>query len=403
MATVSKRLWIDSKGRQREAWRVSYTDAEGKRRFVQRRTKKEADTYRIKVEGEVVQGIHTPDAGSITVGAAADIWLAAAETEGCSRGTLKSYREIIGKHIRPLIGYEKLSKLNGPKVVGFKDALLATRSVAMTSKALRHLSMILGEAMRRGYVAQNVARNVTVKRPRLEGRRLAQRAEIPPLQHLRALLEAADRLSNEDPRLPVMLRVVMLAGLRASEVRGFAWPNADLKAPSLCVAQRADRWNEIGAPKSAAGYRTIPIGPALAAALKAWKLRCPPSPLNLMFPSRPKGRQWPSSVGQAGGGPIKQHTMAAMFLKVQIAAGLAIDTGRKDKDGETIWRARYGWHDLRHVAASNWLNDGIDPKRLQVWIGHENIQLTIDVYGHLMADAKKDAALAAGAETALLG
>ena len=56
-----------------------------------------------------------------------------------------------------------------------------------------------------------------------------------------------------------------------------------------------------------------------------------------------------------------------------------------------------------HVAASNWLNDGIDLKRLQTWIGHESIQLTIDVYGHLIADAKKDAALAAAAERALLG
>ena len=89
-------------------------------------------------------------------------------------------------------------------------------------------------------------------------------------------------------------------------------------------------------------------------------------------------------------------------LKVQVNAGIAIDSGKTDSAGRTIWKPRYDWHHLRHVAASNWLNDGIDLKRLQVWIGHENIQLTIDVYGHLMADAKKDAALAAGAEAALL-
>ena len=79
------------------------------------------------------------------------------------------------------------------------------------------------------------------------------------------------------------------------------------------------------------------------------------------------------------------------------------DSGKRDKTQATIWKPRYGWHDLRHVAASNWLNDGIDLKRLQTWIGHENIQLTIDVYGHLIADAKKDAALAASAERSLLG
>ena len=322
---------------------------------------------------------------------AADIWIASCEAAGCDRGTLKTYREIINRHVRPHLGNEKLSRLSGPRVIEFRDAMMATRSHAMASKAIRHLSMILAEAMRRGLVGKNVAREVKVKRPRGEKRlRLARRAEIPPIEHLRAMLEAADRLSNEDPRLAVLLRVVMLSGLRASEVRGLPWQNADLKGPSLTVAQRADRWCEIGPPKSDAGHRTVPIGPSLATALKAWKLRCRPSPLDLIFPN-------------SRGGVINQKTFIGLFLKVQIAAGLALDSGRRDAKGNTIWRPRYGWHDLRHVAASNWLNDGIDLKRLQTWIGHENIQLTIDVYGHLILDAKKDAALAASAEAALLG
>ena len=275
----------------------------------------------------------------------------------------------------------------------------------MTSKAVRHLSMILGEAVRRGLVGQNVARGVVVKRPRQDGKRqrLAKRADIPPIEQLRRLLEAAERLGEDDPRLPILVPVVMLAGLRASEVRGLAWPNANLgSSASLTVTQRADRWNDIGPPKSDAGYRTIPIGPALARRLKAWKLRCPPTPLHLMFPATRRARRWSSDRAELGYGPIKQGAFSDLFLKVQIGAGLAIDTGRKDMKGDPIWKARYGWHDLRHVAASSWLNDGIDLKRLQTWMGHENIQLTIDVYGHLMADAKKDAALAAGAEASLL-
>ena len=51
--------------------------------------------------------------------------------------------------------------------------------------------------MSRGLVAQNVARGVKVKRPRGEKRqRLARRAEIPPIEHLKAMLEAADRLKS---------------------------------------------------------------------------------------------------------------------------------------------------------------------------------------------------------------
>jgi integrase len=404
MATVTKRVWTDSKGRRKEAWRISYADARGERRHVQRRTKKDADAYALTVEIEKRQGVHIPDADSLTVKDAVHIWIGNAEADGCDRGTLKSYREIANKHITPLLGAKKLTRLSGPEVVAFKDALLKTRSRAMTAKAVRHLSMILGEAVRRGLVGQNVARGITVKRPRQDGKRqrLAKRAEIPPIAHLKLLIEAAERLAADDPRLPIMLLVVMLAGLRASELRGFAWPGANLGvSASLTVSQRADRWNDIGPPKSDAGYRTIPIGPMLVRSLRAWKLRCPPSPLNLMFPATRRDRRWSSDRAELGFGPIKQGTLSNLFLKVQIEARLAFDTGRVDTKGQTIWKPRYGWHDLRHVAASNWLNDGIDLKRLQIWIGHENIQLTIDVYGHLMADAKKDAALAAGAEAAL--
>jgi integrase len=405
MATVGKRQWIDSKGRKKEAWRVSYSDASGVRRHVQRRTKKEADAYALTIEMEKRIGIHVPDADSVTIRDAIQIWLGAAEADGCDRGTLKSYKEIAGKHILPFIGGKKVTRLTGPEVVAFKDALLLTCSRAMTAKAVRHLSMILSESLRRGLVGQNVARGITVKRPRQDGKRqrLAKRADIPPKEHLRRLLEAAERLGDEDPRLSVLVPVVMLAGLRASELRGLAWPNVSLEtSSSLTVTQRADRWNDIGPPKSDAGYRTVPIGPALARRLKAWKLRCPPSPLNLVFPAARRDRRWSSDRAALGYGPIKQGAFSHLFLMVQIEAGLAIDSGRIDPKGETVWKPRYGWHDLRHVAASNWLNDGIDLKRLQTWIGHENIQLTIDVYGHLMADAKKDAALAAAAESALL-
>lgn len=391
MATVRRRAWTTRTGERREAWRVRYVDQHGIARTRQFDLKRDADAFRIRAEGEVVAGIHTADRASVTVAKAADLWIATAEANGCDRSTLKTYGEMARVHIKPLLGDEKLSRLTAPKVVGFRDALLETRSHAMAAKAVRHLSMILGDAVERGLVAQNVARGVKVKRPRADGlrHRLAKRAEIPPKAHLKALIAAADRAANRDPALPVMVRLAMLAGPRQSELRALPWSLVDLAAGEVTIAQRADRWNAIGPPKSAAGTRTIPIGPTLVAMLKAWKLRCPPNDQDLVFPNRAKRI-------------VQQHDMAAKLLRLQIEAGVAVDTGTKTEDGETVWKARYGWHDLRHAAASAWIAQGVDLKRLQVWIGHENIQLTIDVYGHLIKDAKRDAELAQGSESALL-
>lgn len=382
MATVRKRAWITSTGDRKEAWRVRYVDQTGTTRTRQFDKKREADAFRIQTEGEVATGTHTPDRASVTVAAAVDIWIATAEANDRERGTLKSYRELAERHIKPLIGAEKLSRLTMPKVEAFADSMKATRSVAMASKAVRALSSIITEAQRRGLVAQNVARGVTVKRSARDRRRIV----IPPKEHLRALLEAADQLASEDPRLPVLVRVAMLTGLRSSELRGLTWPDVNLAGGSIAVSQRADRWSDIGAPKSAAGLRTIPIGPALVALMRAWKLRCPPSDGQLVFPNR-------------RGKPMSQHRVIDRFLTIQVAAGVAMSRGEGDLQTR---HPRYGLHSLRHAAASAWIKQGIDLKRLQVWIGHATIQLTIDTYGHLITDAQADAALAGGSEAALL-
>ncbi len=240
--------------------------------------------------------------------------------------------------------------LTQPKVVAFAEALKETRSLAMASKALRGLSMILGDAMRRGLVAQNVARGVTITR----SSRDRARATVPPIEHLKAIIAAADRAADLEPAMTVMVRLAMLAGPRQSEIRALAWSDVDFVSSEVRITQRADRWGAMGQPKSAAGVRAIPIGPALVSVLKAWKLRCPVNDKALVFPGR-------------AGAVIKQHTMADKFLRLQVAAGLAIDTGKVDRDSQPIRKSRYGWHDLRHAAASGLdRQQSVDLKRLQV-------------------------------------
>ena len=383
--SVRKREWTTPAGEKKTAWQVDYRDQQGNRRSRQFPRKRDADEFRVRAEGEIASGIHTADRASITVAEAADMWIAKADLRKRDRGTLKAYRELRDLHIVPLLGTQKLSRLTTPDVVTFRDALLETRSPAMVRKAVRGLSMILNVAMERGKVAQNVAAPVKVE---ISGRDRKNKIVIPPREHLRALLEAADRLENEDPRLPVMLRIAILAGLRSSELRGLAWPDIDLQAQTITVSQRADRWSDIGAPKSDAGRRTVPIGPSLVQVLRKWKLRCPRSSVGLVLPNK-------------RGKPMSQHRVIERFLAVQIEAGLAIDTGKADTRGKPVIRARYGLHSLRHAAASAWIKQGIDLKRLQVWIGHATIQLTIDTYGHLITDAQADAALVNGAEAVL--
>jgi integrase len=50
-------------------------------------------------------------------------------------------------------------------------------------------------------------------------------------------------------------------------------------------------------------------------------------------------------------------------------------------------------HDLRHTHASLMLKQGIHPKIVSERLGHASIQITLDIYSHVLPGLQKAAAL----------
>jgi integrase len=183
---------------------------------------------------------------------------------------------------------------------------------------------------------------------------------------------------------------VALAGLRSSEVRGLRKADVDLKAGLIHVRQRADQWGEIGPPKSAAGSRSIPIPPQLVSLLRKWMLQAPVGDKGLLFPNR------------EGGVRLHSNLLNREYWPMQIAAGLTRPSGKRDEEGQDIPHAKYDFHALRHYAASAWIKQKVDLKRLTTWLGHSSVQITLDTYGHLITDEQGDAAIVAATAAELL-
>lgn len=386
MATITKRRWRSSDGQWKEAWRLRYVDGQGQPRTKQFDKKGDASAYRVKVESEVAAGVHTADRASITVSEACDLWIKTAIGNDRERSTVKQYREWADLHIKPLIGATKLSRLTTPEVETFKDALLETRSRAMAAKVVRGLASVLSDAQRRGLVAQNVAKPVKVVRSKRDRKRIV----VPPRADLRAMLDTAAAKGDEMPGLRPLLLTVIFAGLRSSEIRALRKVDVDLKAGLLHIVQRADQWGVIGAPKSEAGTRTIPIPPMLISELRVWMLRAPKGELGLLFPN--------------GDGGVRLHSnmLNREYWPLQVGAGLTRETGKVDDEGKAVLRAKYDFHSLRHAAASAWIKQKVDLKRLTTWLGHSSVQMTLDTYGHLITDDTADAAVAAAAQAELM-
>jgi integrase len=370
--SIRKRSWTGPAGEKREAWRVDYHDSAGKRRAY-----------------DVSRGTHTADSQSIPVEKAANNWLERAEREGLEASTIAAYEQHVRLHIKPHLGAKRLNQLTKPTIEQFRDDLLTIgRSKAMVARVLRSLSAIVNEAERVGYVAYNVCRGVTIKR----GSRDKPKVAPPSKEDMRALIAAAEKARPMDKPL---LLVLLFAGLRASEARALPWRNVDLKRNTITVDQRADYRNTIGAPKSAAGRRTIPVPDMVITELRKWKLRCPASALDFVFPSQ-------------GGTPIFHPNLVTGFQEpLQIAAGLTcprLSRGKPvlDAEGKPVLEGVYSLHSFRHAAASLWIEQRVPAKKVQTWMGHSSIQVTFDTYGHLFAALEDDAAVMASLERGVM-
>ncbi|WP_430767558.1 tyrosine-type recombinase/integrase [Streptococcus canis] len=57
---------------------------------------------------------------------------------------------------------------------------------------------------------------------------------------------------------------------------------------------------------------------------------------------------------------------------------------------EEVGIERFTFHTFRHTHARLLLNAGLSYKELQYRLGHANISMTLDTYGHLSKDKEKE-------------
>jgi integrase len=130
-----------------------------------------------------------------------------------------------------------------------------------------------------------------------------------------------------------------------------------------------DVYRDEGAPKSAAGVRTVPLSAQLVMMLKAWRLRSKFSkPEDLIFPNGEGNHTGHDNL-------VKRHFLP-IFDKLEAAH-------RGDPAAAPKQPARFNWHALRHYAISTWIEAGLAPKTVQTFAGHASLQVTMDRYGHL--------------------
>jgi integrase len=155
----------------------------------------------------------------------------------------------------------------------------------------------------------------------------------------------------------------LYAGLRRGELMALRWCDVDLARGVIEVCRAWDpKEHELVAPKSKAGTRRVPIAAALRAYLAPAQLAAPTDPERLVFGN--------------GAVPFCASSSSERALRAW-----------RRVDLEPICL-----HDCRHTFASLMIAAGVNAKALSSFMGHANISITLDRYGHLMPGAEDEAA-----------
>jgi integrase len=376
MASVQKR--------GNNSWRLTVyagKDASGKylrrNKTVNCRTKKEAEIELAKFQVEIEAGAYiSPE--KLTLNAFIDEWKDKYAEKELELKTFSRYVGILNNRILPILGHLRLDQITPLHVASLlsdlgkvgsrqdgKDGFLSSGTIQYVHRVLKN---IFSRAVEWRIIKSNPVADV--KAPKV----IHKETEVYDELEVQALFEA---LQNEPYHWRMMITIALTTGLRRGELVGLEWKHVDLEKGIIHVRHSiTDSVNGIPIikePKTKKSKRSIHLSDAVLAELKEyyafskqeWDKLEETRDIEHFF-------LFFNQYGKAFY-PETPYLWFRNFLK-------------KNK-------LRYiKFHDLRHTSATLLINQGVHAKIISERLGHANIGTTMNIYGHVLAKADKEAA-----------
>jgi integrase len=228
---------------------------------------------------------------------------------------------------------------------------------------LATLSSALGDAVRQRRLPHNPARPAVLPRPPA-----AERQVWTPQETVRFLRYCR----QADPFMADLCEVLIGTGMRKGEALGLHWNDVHLPEQVLYVRYALSAVDNsrlvITSPKTRSSKTWIALSPRVTAALqhRAEAGIHPADPANLfsgLVFCRPDGR------------PLRPQWVLERFRQLALLAGVP----------------RIAVHDLRHLAATLTITEGVPLTVVSKTLGHATLSTTANIYAHLTHQAARAA------------
>ena len=366
--------------KRRGKWTVDWRDAQGRRHWETQPDREKAKERLAEIlngQGDAPAVIETR-----TFREYGEWWL-----ESCARGAIKAsthqeYGAVLRNHVYPTLGELPFIEIRRPQI---RELIATKKADGYDQSTIRNIM-----APVRGMFFQAMEDGVTEKNPASRIGKLNKRdkdmpkKKIDPLsrEEVAILLQAAQSSAKHSSLYPLLL-CACRTGARMGELVALKGMDIDFHGGFIHVQRSLSR-GKISVPKNGKDRR-VDMSTMLS---------------NTLDPLLAKRRA--DALREEMKKPAEERRDAATVVNevmdgwlFQTVAGTQIDPSNLRKAFNRILidagLRRVRFHDLRHTFASLLLQNGESLTYVKDQMGHSSIQVTVDIYGHLVPGGNRAA------------
>jgi integrase len=305
------------------------------------------------------------NSGDVTLAQFLERWLVDRVQRRVRSSTFESYSMIVRLHIVPILGHIELGKVTADQI---QQLLNRKQDEGLSVRSVRYIHSVLRSALKQATRSRLLEWNVSeaVDLPRLK------RFKVEPYtpEEARRFLEAV-----QIDRLHALYVLAISTGMRAGELLALQWGDLDLKSGVVRIdhnLRRTEGKLQLSDTKSDSSRRSQPLPQIALEALLTHRTAQDQERLLMGSKWKQTGFVFTTTVGT----PLDGCNLSNRFRKLLVARKLRV----------------IRFHDLRHTAASLLINSGDGPRHVMEMLGHSQISITMDLYGHIFESTKRESA-----------
>lgn len=293
------------------------------------------------------------------------IWLDTCK-QGCRASTKETYT-VHYKRIQSDLGWRKITSLN---LVVMQDAINKLCSDNARKNSKKILVDMLDKAVDTNLLVKNVAKQIN---PIITREKKKERRVLTVYETEQFLKQAEGTFYYE------LFALALETGMRIGELCGLTWEDIDFRNKllhvrhTLCYFSKGGKYVfEMHDTKTDNGERVIPLTEKALRVLKKQRIR----KQEVIFKGKTPLEGYENLVF------VTRNNRPTQQFLVQECMNLIINRiKKKDEDFEAFTP-----HTFRHTFATRAIENGMQPKVLSKLLGHGQLQITMDLYCHVMED-----------------